>query len=150
MDQLVRNITTSIIIAFSNDEIPSGRYENTKALYITINCKGYTLPRVLLDNRTSVNVIPMATLSRLLVDHFPIWKTYLVVHTFNKTRKEVTENIELLIQTGPCTFNIDFRVMDINPSYNYLLRRPWIHMARAMPFTIHQKVKFVVENNLSA
>ena len=113
MDQLVRNITTSIIIAFSDDEIPSGRYENTKALYITINCKGYTLPRVLLDNRSSVNVIPMATLSRLPVDSSHIKKTHLVVRAFDGIRKEVMGNIELSIQIGMCTFKIDFLVIDI-------------------------------------
>ena len=38
--------------------------------------------------------------------------------------------------------------MDINPSYNYLLGRPWIHMTGVVPFTLHKKVKFVVEENL--
>ena len=38
--------------------------------------------------------------------------------------------------------------MDINPSYNCLLGRPWIHIAGAVPFTLHQKVKFVVEESL--
>ena len=38
--------------------------------------------------------------------------------------------------------------MDINPSYNCLLGRPWIHMAGAVPSTLHQKVKFVVEESL--
>ena len=38
--------------------------------------------------------------------------------------------------------------MDINPSYNYLLRQPWIDMARVVPSSIHQKVKFVVEEQL--
>ena len=60
-----------------------------------------------------MNVIPMATLSRLLVDPFHIKKTDLVVRAFNGARKEVMGNIELSIQIGMCTFNIDFQVMDI-------------------------------------
>ena len=95
MDQLVGNICANNMIAFSNDEIPSGRRGNMKALYITISCKGYILLRALLDNASSVNVIPMATLSRLPVDP-------------SHVRKEVIENIELPIQIDPCTFNIDF------------------------------------------
>ena len=35
--------------------------------------------------------------------------------------------------------------MDISPSYNFLLRRPWIHIAGAVPSTLHQKIKFVTE-----
>ena len=38
--------------------------------------------------------------------------------------------------------------MDINPSYNCLLGRPWIHMVGAVPSTLHQKVKFVIGESL--
>ena len=82
---LVSNITFSIVIAFIDDEIPLGGRENTKALYITINWKGYTLPRALLDNGSSVNVIPMTRLSRLLVDLSHLRKTHLVVRAFDDT-----------------------------------------------------------------
>ena len=39
-------------------------------------------------------------------------------------------------------------MMNINLFYNCLLGRPWIHMAGAVPSTLHQKVKFVVEESL--
>ena len=64
VDQLVGNIFANNLIVFSVDEIPSGGHGNIKAFYITINCKGYTLPRAFLDNGSSVNIIPMTTLSR--------------------------------------------------------------------------------------
>ena len=38
--------------------------------------------------------------------------------------------------------------MDISPSYNCLLGRPWIHIARVVPSTLHQKIKFVIEGQL--
>ena len=94
---------------------------NTKAFYIIISCKGYILPRAFLDNGSSVNVIPMATLSRLSVDPSHMRKTHLVVRAFDGIRKEVIGNMELTIQIGPCTFNMNFQIMDINPSYNCLL-----------------------------
>ena len=121
VNQLVSNIIVSNVIAFTDDEIPFGGHGNTKSLYITISCKGYTLPRALVDNESSVNVIPMATLSRLPINLSHMRKTHLVMRVFDENRKEVIENMELPIQTGPCIFNINFQVMDINPSYNYLL-----------------------------
>ena len=72
----------------------------------------------------------------------------MVVLAFDGTKREVLGNIKLPIQVGPCTFDFDFIVMDINPSYNCLLGRPWIHMAKAVPFTLYQKVKFMVEESL--
>ena len=38
--------------------------------------------------------------------------------------------------------------MDISLSYNCLLGRPWIHIAGAIPSTLHQKIKFVIEGQL--
>ena len=148
IDQLVSNIAVSNVITFTDEEIPLGRRGNTKALYITISCKGYTLLRALIDNESSMTVIPMATLTRMPVDISHMRKTHLVVCAFAGTRKKVLGNIELPIQIGPCIFNIDFQVMDINPSYNCMLGQPWIHMVGAVPSTFHQKVKFMVEEQL--
>ena len=106
------------------------------------------MPRALLDNGSSINVIPMSTLSRLQIELSYMKKSQMVVRAFDGTKREVFRNIELPIQMGPCTFNSEFIVMDINPSYNYLLGRLWIHMASAIPSTLHQKVKFVVGESL--
>ena len=38
--------------------------------------------------------------------------------------------------------------MDINPTYSCLLGRPWIHSVGVVPSTLHQKLKFVVEDHL--
>ena len=38
--------------------------------------------------------------------------------------------------------------MDISSSYNYLLGRSWIHIAGAVPSTLHQKIKFVTKGQL--
>ena len=52
--------------------------------------------------------------------------------------------IDIPIQIGPYTCNVVFQVMDINPAYNYLLGRPWIHVLGVVPLTLHQKLKFAV------
>ena len=72
----------------------------------------------------------------------------MVGRAFDGTKREVLKNIELPIQVGLCTFNLEFIVMDINHSYNYFLERPWIHMVGAVLSTLHQKVKFVADESL--
>ena len=74
--------------------------------------------------------------------------THTVVRAFDGTRREVTGEIEIEMQIGPCTFKVKFQVMDISPSYNCLLGKPWIHIARVVPSTLHQKIKFVTEGQL--
>ena len=40
--------------------------------------------------------------------------------------------------------------MDISPSYNCLLGRPWIHIDGAVPSTLYQKIKFVTKGQLAS
>lgn len=34
--------------------------------------------------------------------------------------------------------------MEINPSYSFLLGKPWIHVTGAVTSTLHQRLKFIV------
>ncbi|XP_075080433.1 uncharacterized protein LOC142165941 [Nicotiana tabacum] len=43
---------------------------------------------------------------------------------------------------GPVEFTMEFQVLDMAVSYNLLLGRPWIHIAKAVPSSLHQMVKF--------
>ena len=68
IDQLVGNIMVSACITFTDEEIPSESRDSTKTLHITIKCNNHVIPRALLDNGSSLNVMPMSTLSRLPID----------------------------------------------------------------------------------
>ena len=148
IDRLVGNIMMDNYISFSDDEIPPNGHSSTKALHITTKVKGYTLPKVLIDNGSFLNVMTLSTLMRLPVDKSYMKHTKTVVRAFDGTRREVTREIEIEVQIGPCTFNVEFQIMDISSSYNCLLGRSWIHIARAVPSTLHQKIKFVIEGQL--
>ncbi|XP_052883476.1 uncharacterized protein LOC108451439 [Gossypium arboreum] len=120
LDRLVNNIGADNFIFFNNDEIPLGGMGSIKALHITTRCKGYTLPR------TCQNI----------------------VRAFDGTERKVMGRIEILLLIGPNTYDVDFLVIDIKPSYNCLLGRPWIHSAGAVPSSLHQKLKLVIEGRL--
>ena len=71
-----------------------------------------------------------------------------VVKAFDGSRKTEIGEVELLIKIGPSDFHITFQVMDIHPSYSYLLGRPWIHEAGPVTSILHQKLKFVKNKKL--
>ena len=56
------------IIYFNDDEIPPNERMSTKGLHVTTKCKYYILPRVLINNSSSLNVMKMTTLPWLSVD----------------------------------------------------------------------------------
>ncbi|PKI46860.1 hypothetical protein CRG98_032756 [Punica granatum] len=64
------------------------------------------------------------------------------------SEREVNREIDLLIDIGPCSFSVTFQVLDIPNAFSLLLGRPWIHSVGAIPSSLHQKVKFVVEERI--
>ena len=72
-------------ISFSDDEIsPNGR-GSTKALHITTKVKDCTLPKVMIDNGSFLNVMPLSTLMRLSVDKSYMKHTRTIVRAFDGT-----------------------------------------------------------------
>ena len=108
IDRLVGNIMMDNYISFSDDEIPPNRRGSIKALHITTKVKDCTLPKILIDNGSSLNVMPLSTLMRLPVDRSYMKHTKTVVRPFDGTRREVIGEIEIKVQIGLCTFNIEF------------------------------------------
>ncbi|XP_052876205.1 uncharacterized protein LOC108473721 [Gossypium arboreum] len=144
LDRLVNNISADNFIFFNDDEIPSGGMGSTKALHITTRCKGYTLPGVLIDNGSVLNVMPLSTLNRLPVDNSHMKTCQNVVRAFDGTERKVMGRIEIPLLIGPNTYEVDFLVMDIKPSYNFR----WGDRGftrRSDLSSLHQKLKLVIE-----
>ena len=95
IDHLVGNIMMDNYISFSDYEIPPNGRCSIKALHITTKVKDCTLPKVLIDNGYSLNVMPLSTLMRLPVDRSYMKHTKTVVKAFDGTRLEVTREIEI-------------------------------------------------------
>ncbi|KAA3479848.1 hypothetical protein EPI10_020329 [Gossypium australe] len=145
LDRLVNNLSVDNFIFFNDDEIPPGGMGSTKVLHITTRCKGYTLSGVLIDNRSALNVLPLSTLNRLPMDSSHMKTCQNIVRAFDGIKRRVMGRIEIPLSIGPNKYEVDFLVMDIKPSYNCLLGRPWIHTAGAVPLSLHQKLKLVAE-----
>ena len=73
-------------ISFSDDEIPPDGHGSTKALHITTKVKDCILPKVLIDNGSSLNIMPLSTLMRLPVDRSYMKHSKIVVRDFDGTR----------------------------------------------------------------
>ncbi|GAV64523.1 hypothetical protein CFOL_v3_08041 [Cephalotus follicularis] len=112
-------------ITFTDEEIPSEGIGHVKALYISAMCKDHHIARVLIDNDSSLNVMPKSTLEKLPVDPSYILPSQMVVRAFDGSRREVLGDIKIPIMIGPFVFNTMFQVMDIISSYTSLLGRTW-------------------------
>ncbi len=106
--------------------------------------KGYLVDKVLIVKGLALSVLPNATLARLSIDPSGIHQSSMIVRAFDGTKRDVLGDIDLPLQIGAYTFNVTFQVMDIETAYIMLLGRPWIHSANAVPSTLHQMIKYVM------
>nr|CAN68299.1 hypothetical protein VITISV_009905 [Vitis vinifera] len=104
-------------IVFSNDDLPPEGSDHTR----------HQVSSVLLDNGLALNVCLLAiaiALGYAPLDFGPLdfGPSTQTVRAYDSTKREV---------------------LRIPTSFNLLLGRPWIHRAKVIPSSLHQKVKFI-------
>jgi len=62
---LVNNITANSYLAFAEEEIPAKGRGHSRALYVSVKCMDHVMAKVLIDNGSSLNVMPKSTLEKL-------------------------------------------------------------------------------------
>ncbi|XP_058788384.1 uncharacterized protein LOC131662585 [Vicia villosa] len=148
LEGVVSNINASNGLGFTDTDLPPEGRNHNRALHISVECKGTMLSRVLVDNGSSLNVLPKSSLMRLDYFGVEIRPSELTVRAFDGSKRSVFREVDLPIMIGPQLFTITFFVMDIHPSYSCLLGRPWIHAAGAVTSTLHQKLKFATQGKI--
>ncbi|XP_039034566.1 uncharacterized protein LOC120170764 [Hibiscus syriacus] len=100
-------------------------------------------PKVKPTDKTHVKVVKVAPRPFPYKDNKQVpWKLPMDI-SYMRTWQSVVQAFN-----GPATYNIEFLVMNIMLSYNCLLGRPWIHQDGVVPSTLHQKVKFFIDETL--
>ncbi|XP_071904273.1 uncharacterized protein [Coffea arabica] len=135
-------------ITFSDDELPAEGIEHNKALYITVRCNGKILPKVLIDNGSALNICPWSTLEKLGLQDIKLRPSGTIVRGFDGAQREPIGEVDLVIEMGPAQFQIACQVMHFPSVYNVLLGRPWNHKSGAVPSSLHQLLKFIVNDKL--
>ncbi|XP_050898173.1 uncharacterized protein LOC127105048 [Lathyrus oleraceus] len=147
-DGVIANITACNHLSFSREDLTKDGQDHNRAFHISVKCQEDTLERVLVDTGSSLNVLPKRMLTKLAYQGTDMRPSALIINAFDGSRRTVIGEVELPILIGPHVFEITFQVMDINPNYSCLLGRPWIHAAGAVTSTLHQKMKFVIDDKL--
>ncbi|XP_027109268.1 uncharacterized protein [Coffea arabica] len=145
---IVGNVLTAKQITFSDEELPAEKTGHNKALYVAVRCNGKMLPKVLIDNGSALNICPWSTLVKLGLQDVKLKPSETVVRGFDGAQRESIGEVNLVVEIGPAQFQIACQVMHFPSVYNVLLGRPWIHSSGVVPSSLHQVLKFVVNDQL--
>ena len=142
---LIHMLTTgrASCIVFSEDDLPPEGSDHTRPLHISVGCLSRHVPSILLENRSALNVCPLATTIALGYGPTDFEPSTQTMRAYDSIRREVMGTLTLELMIELVVFQVLFQILRILVSFNLLLGRPWIHSAGAIPSSLHLKVKFI-------
>ena len=111
-------------------------------------CILWSSAKALIDKGSTLNFFPMATLDHLNVHLSLIQPSTMIIRAFDGICQKVQGEIELMMEVGPKSLMVNFKMIEVDSLYNILLERSWFHVASAIPSTLHWKLNFIFENQL--
>ena len=98
-----------------------------KPLYVRTHLNGRPVSKVLIDNGSTVNVMPLRILRALGRSINDLIETEVAVFSFTGEVSKTLGILPMDITIGSKTALFAFFVIDSNANYNILLERDWIH-----------------------
>lgn len=135
-------------IIFSDEDLPLEGRDHQKALFIKAEVKGKMTCCVMVENGSVINVCPLKILPKLGLTVSDLKPFEVVIKAYDDTRRPVEGIFRSLVKTGPIEAWVDLHVIDIPVTFAILLGRPWFHPLGGVPSTLHQKIKFPLENQV--
>ncbi|XP_027368345.1 uncharacterized protein LOC113874309 [Abrus precatorius] len=122
---IIGNIVSNNYLTFANDEVPAEGMGHNKALHISVKCQDHIIARVFIDNGSSLNVMPKATLSKLPCDGLHMKPSAIIIRAFDGTRREV-HSVGVVPSTlyQKLKFIIDNKLVIVSGEEDVLVNKP--------------------------
>ncbi|XP_059310120.1 uncharacterized protein LOC132061295 [Lycium ferocissimum] len=135
-EKRIRNDEPDGPITFDDKDMEGIVQPHNDALVIAVLVNKFRIKRVLIDPGSSANIIRWRVIEQLgLLDQ--VVPAIRVLNGFNIACETTKGEITLPISMAGTTQQTKFYVIEGDMGYNALLGRPWIHLVRAVPSTMH-------------
>ncbi|PON46362.1 Aspartic peptidase domain containing protein, partial [Trema orientale] len=118
-------------------------FSHNKPLYVEAVVNELKFKRALVDNGSSVNIMPWQTFKAADIPENRLITQATPLVTFASNAYATKGHVNVDLQVGPLRAPTKFYVIEADVSYHLLLGRPWIHHNYAIPSTLHQCLKAV-------
>ena len=108
-----------------------------RPLYVRAHFNGKPVSKVLVDNGSSVNVMPLRMLKALGSGVGDLIEIEVSVSAFNGEISKTMGLLPIDIIVGSKTSLSAFLMINSTANYNSLLRRDWIHINRCVSSSFH-------------
>ena len=139
-------------INFSDSNLEGCQHPHDDPLVIRVVMANKTVHRVLIDNRSSADIIFASTFDKIGIGREKLESVSAQLLGFSEKKALPLGSIQLVLTLGdpPCqaTTTIKFLIVDAPSAYNMLLGRPSLNTVRVIPSAYHMVVKFPMKNGV--
>ncbi|KAH0773265.1 hypothetical protein KY290_010402 [Solanum tuberosum] len=130
-------------ITFTDNDLLFGETLHNRPLYMAGHVLEKKINRILIDEGSGVNILPIHTLKELGITTGELSESRLLIQGFNQGGQRSIGSIKLEIHMEDLRSSAWMHVIDAKTSYNILLGRPWVHENRIVSSSYYQCLKYL-------
>ncbi|XP_050281172.1 uncharacterized protein LOC126722063 [Quercus robur] len=137
-----------LTISFSEEDFERTIQPHDDVLVVTALISGFLVKRVMIDQGSGVDVMYPDLFKGLRLKNQDLAKYNMPLFSFDGRAVIPEGQISLSVDMEGKEVILTFIVVRSFSPYTAILGRPWIHVMKAVPSTLHVKVKFPTENGV--
>ncbi|XP_070002829.1 uncharacterized protein [Nicotiana sylvestris] len=130
-----------VSIIFDKSDADGLSFPHYDALVITLRIADTDVKRIMVDDGSGACIVHPRVLMQMRLED-KIIPRCITLTGFNNAVERTFGEIVLPFLAGGVTLETTFHVMNQETTYNAIIRRPWIHVMRAVPSSFYQVIKF--------
>ena len=140
------------IITFSEDDAKGIHQPHDDALVVIMTIAGFITRRVLIDNRSSADIIYLPTYQQMMIDKERLRPIDILLIGFTGDKVKPSGVISLIIEAGTylkqVRASVEFLVVDCPSAYNVIIGHLTLNKLRAVTLTYHLLIRFPTEHGI--
>jgi hypothetical protein len=136
------------VVSFSDEDLTDVQMPHSDPLVITLRIGNYDVKRVLIDQGSFAEVMYKGLYEKLGLKEADLDNFSSPVFGFSGESTTPLGKTTLPVLAGPINLQTEFIVIHGSSPYNAIMGRDWLHRMRAVPSTLHQKLRFPTEDGI--
>uniref|UniRef100_A0A2N9HSY3 RNase H type-1 domain-containing protein n=1 Tax=Fagus sylvatica TaxID=28930 RepID=A0A2N9HSY3_FAGSY len=138
--RLRKEMTEEII--FTDRDLEGVQLPHSDALVVTMQIGDYEVKRILIDPGSSAEIMYDSLFKGLGLEHKDLDRKVDPLYGFSGESVMPVGRVTVKVHAGTVSSPTDFWVLNSYSPYNAILGRPWLHKMKAVPSTLHQRLRF--------
>ena len=136
------------VVTFSDENLTDVQMPHSDLLVITLRIGNYDVKKVLIDQGSFTKVMYKGLYEKLGLKKANLDNFSSPVFGFSSESTTLLGKTTLPVLAGPINLQTEFIVIHGSSPYNAIMGRDWLHRMRAVPSTLHHKLRFPTEDGI--